>query len=610
MKTIHMDSKSQTDADGNWWRDRAWPFLCEHHWVGIGILWLLAYALGCIGAIKQFAATGEARSALDPFYRALQLFIMDDGMVVAGPIKSWELELARFLSPAAAAYTAVAALVGLLQTTVQKLLLCRRHGHVVICGLGRKGLALARDCSGHGERVVAIELDAENDAVTVCRDLGITVLIGDAAESATLRKARVHTASRVVAVTGSDGTNVEIAVRTYRLVSERLAGHTKRVHCFVHVVDLKLRALFGRHPLFTNTHDAFEITIFNVYENAARLLFERYPMDGGRLGEARNVHLVVVGFGQMGESVALQAARTGHFANHRKLLVTIVDPDAAARSRSFLARHPGFTSTCSAEFVEHSGEDPAFLDRVAGWAADATANTIYVIALDDDAQALSAALSVLAHVDASETPIIVRMGEEGGLAVLLRGGADSSNWLANVHPFGMPCDTCTRRMLLDEELDWLARGIQMDFVAKRRAEGRSENDPAMQEWENLSPDLKDSNRQQADHIAVKLRAVNCRAIPVTMAGWAPAEFTSDEVETLSIMEHDRWVAERLLAGWTLGPKDTVRRMSPYLVEWEQVPEPIREYDREAVRRIPVLLTLCGLKMCRAEERIDAKQVVS
>jgi voltage-gated potassium channel Kch len=595
-----LNDDSQPDACRSWWRERAWPFLREHHWVGIGMLWLLAFALGYIGTIKQLAATGEARSALDPFYRALQLFLMDDGMVVAGPIRSWELELARFLSPAAAAYTAVAALVALLQTAVHKLLLCRRHEHVVICGLGRKGLALARDCRRHGERVVAIELDAENDAVTVCRDLGVTVLIGDAAESATLRQARVHTASRVAAVTGSDGTNVEIAVRTYRLVTELAAGHTKRVRCFVHVVDLKLRALFGRHPLFTNTQDAFEITVFNVYENAARLLFERHPMDGGgiRPGEPRDVHLVVVGFGQMGESVVLQAVRTGHFANHHKLSVTIVDQDAAARSRSFLARYPGFAATCAAEFFEHDVEDTAFLDRVAEWAADATANTIFVIALDDDAQALSSALSVLAHVEESGIPIIVRMGEEGGLAVLLRGKAGSADWLANVHPFGMPCDTCTRRMLLDEDLDRIARGIHEDFVAQRRAEGRPENDPSLQPWEKLPPDFKDSNRQQADHIAVKLRAAGCRAVPVAMAGRAPAEFTPDEIETLAIMEHDRWVAERLLAGWTLGPKDAVRRRSPYLVKWEQVPDPIREYDRVAVRRIPLLLSLCGLTMCR------------
>ncbi len=320
--------------------------------------------------------------------------------------------------------------------------------------------------------------------------------------------------------------------------------------------------------------------------------------DGIRPDEPRGIRLVVVGFGQMGESVVLQALRTGHFANHRKLALTVVDRDAAARSRSFLARYPGSTATCTAEFLEYDVEDVAFLDRVAEWAADATANTLFVIALDGDAHALSSALSVLAHVDASGTPIIVRMGEDGGLAVLLRGEADGSDWLANVHPFGMPCDTCTRRMLLDEDIDRLARGIHEDFVAQRRTEGRPENDPTMQVWERLSPNLKDSNRQQADHIAVKLRAAGCRAVPAAEAGQAPTEFTPDEIETLAIMEHDRWVAERLLAGWTLGPKDTARRISPYLVEWEHVPGPIREYDREAVRRIPLLLALCGLKMCR------------
>jgi len=71
------------------------------------------------------------------------------------------------------------------------------------------------------------------------------------------------------------------------------------------------------------------------------------------------------------------------------------------------------------------------------------------------------------------------------------------------------------------------------------------------------------------------------------------------------MEHDRWVAERFLAGWTLGAKDTERRISPYLVDWNDLTDEIKEYDRESVRNIPVILSLAGEKIVRETIYLDA-----
>jgi voltage-gated potassium channel Kch len=572
------------------------------------MLWVGVVVLGTLGAARELAARGDERSWFDPLYRALQLFTLEDGQVVAGPVRFWQLELARFLAPAAAAYTAGATAVALLSTRVRRMLLRRRRRHVVVCGLGNKGLHLARDFLAHGYKVVAIEMDAENDAVAVCRDLGVTVLVGDATESATLRLARAHAARCVVAVTGSDGTNVEIGVRTHALVNAGARRSRHPVHCFVHVVDLKLRALFGQHPIFADIADAFEIRVFNVYDNAARLLFEKHPLDRERLAadDPRGVHLVVVGFGQMGESVAVQAARIGHFANRRKPRITVIDREAGAREQAFLGRHPQFRQIADVEFVAQLAEDPALLARVRGWAADPTALTTVVVAFDDDSASLSCALGFLPCLEGSGIPVVVRMARDAGLALLLEGEAGGrADWLRQVHAFGMSCDTCTSRLLLDQVLDAFACRIHENYLAKRRADAARDgqtldaNDPSLQPWAALRPDLRDSNRQQADHIAVKLRAVACRAEPEDAPLPVFAGFTPDEVETLAIMEHNRWVAERLLAGWTSGPKNQAKHQSPYLVAWEAVPDAVREYDRESVRALPALLALAGRRICRA-----------
>lgn len=127
---------------------------------------------------------------------------------------------------------------------------------------------------------------------------------------------------------------------------------------------------------------------------------------------------------------------------------------------------------------------------------------------------------------------------------------------------------------------------------------RPDIDPSLADWVDLPRNFRDSNLQQADHIGAKLRRIDCVAVPDDAPGEL-AIFTPAEIETMAEMEHGRWTAERLLAGWAWGEKrDPVRRRSPYLVSWTHLPNEIREIDRQAVRRIPELLAVVGLSLRR------------
>ena len=73
----------------------------------------------------------------------------------------------------------------------------------------------------------------------------------------------------------------------------------------------------------------------------------------------------------------------------------------------------------------------------------------------------------------------------------------------------------------------------------------------------------------------------------------------DEVEFLARVEHDRWVEERTRAGWTYGAeKDVERRVSPYLVGWEELSDEVREYDRAPMREMIALVESAGLAVTR------------
>ena len=126
------------------------------------------------------------------------------------------------------------------------------------------------------------------------------------------------------------------------------------------------------------------------------------------------------------------------------------------------------------------------------------------------------------------------------------------------------------------------------------------DDPAMAEWDALPDHLRESNRQQSGHIVDKLRALGYTVQEVGDGEVELVSFTLAEIEHMAEMEHDRWMAERLADGWTLGKeRDVLGKISPHLVSWEELPAEVREWDREPVRRIPTLLAGVALEIRRA-----------
>lgn len=92
----------------------------------------------------------------------------------------------------------------------------------------------------------------------------------------------------------------------------------------------------------------------------------------------------------------------------------------------------------------------------------------------------------------------------------------------------------------------------------------AETNPSMVPWDILPEALRSSNYRQADHIGVKLNAINCGIIPVT--DWQAEILTLDqaEIEQLAEVEHQRWNEERFEDGWHFapGPKTFNQRPVP------------------------------------------------
>lgn len=572
---------------------RRWRFI---QWPLIWALAVTAFVLGVNGFAHLPARA--PMSLADDVYSTLQLFVLNVSFTGA---LNWQLEVARFLAPGVMAYTATQALLVLFREQLKLLRLRFTKGHVVVCGLGRTGCKVVADLLRHGGRVVVIEEDRENDWTAMCEGLGASILIGDATDAHVLSQARVGLARLLIVVCGNDGVNVEVVIRAYEL--KRNASSGLVLECQVHIVEPDLRALFKEHRVFTDTGDRLRVALFNIYDSSARLLLRRHPLDRERIGpdDPRTVHLIIIGFGFMGESLLLQAARGSHFANGQRLQVTVVDRDPSLHQRCLLRRFPKLDAVCDVTFLAREADDPATLAEITDFCAKTNMLTTTAVCFDNDTRSLSFSLALLPKIKPLRVPILLRMTTDGGLTTLLDADIASKSLAGLVKPFPIIGLSSESEILLHREMDAGAIAVHEDYRAKRRKGEHDASDPSLNDWDQLDEDLKDSCRQQADHIEIKLRALGLAITTDKKAGPSVTTFTPDEVETMARMEHDRWNADRFLAGWSHAPgkKSIENKTSPWLIGWDKLPEEIREYDREAVRNIPRLVELSGRHIVRS-----------
>jgi hypothetical protein len=126
---------------------------------------------------------------------------------------------------------------------------------------------------------------------------------------------------------------------------------------------------------------------------------------------------------------------------------------------------------------------------------------------------------------------------------------------------------------------------------------KNPDDPAVAPYERLLPAFQQSVTAQAQDIANKLALLGKRTVGPSENGarsGEPLYLEPAQVELLAEVEHGRYNHERLNAGWTLGPRQVNRLITPFLVPWSRLAEEYREWDREAVRAIEPALSAAGL----------------
>ncbi len=562
---------------------------------------VISLLMGTIGFHRYFTILGEEKSFATAFYDALWSFAIEPGNLIE-PIP-WELEFARWLSPAIAMYAILLGLAAIFRDQIKLLRLGFQRNHVIICGLGLKGLNIARNFRENGEDVVIIEKDGNNPNIASCRELGAVILNGDARDEYLLGKAGIRRASYLIGVCGEDGVNADIAVIARKMVAGRKGS---KLNCTIHIKNLKLWVLLRTQELSSDTDSSFRMDIFNIYDQGSKQLFREFPLYEDGPSKKAIPHLLIVGFSDFAEQLILNAARgwsAQYDANKHKMMISIIDPQAEMIIRRICQEYSLVENVCEWQSLEFDTDSIEFLkaDFLFDKRKQPVVSTIYVM-VDDENIGLSSALTLLERMRTFPVKILVRMNEEKGLASLIRESSKNTQAFDRLFLFGLMERTCKMNLIYNSTHEAISRVIHEEYVRQEEKKGMLPGcSPSMQPWDCLAEDIREMNRTQADSIGAKLKTVHCGITPWCDFNVEKFTFTRQEIEIMAKMEHERWCEQKRAQGWIYGQvRDERNKTHPSLIPFDdpRLSETEKEKDRNTVRQIPVYLALAGYQIYR------------
>lgn len=590
---------------------RGWRVTVRRRWHRARPLVLLALGisalvLGTIGYLQLRSATPRL-GVLDSLYRAITLFAFGGAATPPIPLA---LQIARILAPVLTGYAAIGTVLALFREETRVLgirLFVRRH--VIVAGLGATGSRLALALVDH-EPVVTIEADPTNARLAAAGLRGVRTLVGEATDELVLRRAGIRHASSVVVTCGSDGTNVDVAAAAAKLAAQRRRPLT----IFAQLADLDLwSSLAAEGATFGTRLPRVRLEYFNVLATAAQLWLEQQPPTGTShpADAERSSHVLIVGLEGVGEQLVLQIARMwgprdpGEPAPPR---LTIAGPEAKRQLADLEQRYPALERYCGLDARQMSIGSAAFQAGGAMVGPDDRCDvTDAYVALPDEGDALLAALALHARPDTLRVPVRVGVADAGaGIALVVE--SDEGRF-GGITSFGVMTAATSEELLLRGTNELLARAQHAQWMRREQQRKTTGADnPNLRLWEELDEAQRETNRRFADDLHAKLELIGAMLVPAPLPDPAepPFEFTADELELLARQEHERWMKEKLETGWRYGPhRDNDRKIHDQLKPWEELDEPNRDKDREAVEEIPQILAQAGFGIRRGAQREPA-----
>jgi hypothetical protein len=566
-------------------------FIQNNRWYFVAALWVIGLALGYTGYGQYAASSGESYTWLDRLFGTVQLIFLEYS---AGPHPPLQLNIARFLLPFLTAQTGLMALAGIFNKEARRLALRFSRGHIILCGDGDLALFAARVLQKGEGRLAWITNHVDQNEIREVVEAGGVVTTGSFASKDTREKAAFHKATYLLLFDDDDNKNIENA-----LLADRISAGARRntLQCITHMYDPMLSSLFLEKMLKTEWTPAISHDVINIYEQAAHLVLEKYPV--ARISSGETTPFLIIGFGRFGQHLLLETARIlAGEAQTRDLNIYILDREANWKCMALKKRYPQLEEVCCIHTHEMDIYSPAFQDTKRFLDENCPGVKQVYICLDDDLQAMNTALTIYRQMEEDTPQLILRLSQASVVKDLLQysGKIEQISAVPIFDEIGSPA------VLLNSSVELLARAFHEHYLGQRLAAGA--DGPAVVSWPELSEEKRESNRNLARYLKRHLGQIGYHLIPQEGLASKPFTFSNDEIDILARKEHERWSAEMRADGWHYGLQaNPKKKTNPDLQPWEKLTDAEKQFNRELVRVLPELVASVRLQITTQESDV-------
>ena len=384
-----------------------------------------------------------------------------------------------------------------------------------------------------------------------------------------LRRAAAKRARRIVVDEGDDSATWQTA---------QIAAHLHpNTDVLAYIRDPWVQERLSRAP------SAERLKAFSYAGGVARqVMLAHPPYLLARRYQAPAQHILIFGFGSVGQSIAREFLVTSLSLDPARVMITAVDPDIARLGGSFMKRLPGLETDVDVDFVAGNFmmENDDLMRRIRERATASEICAVYVC-IDNDNLPLS--LGMALRDQAIElgvrAPIFLCAQHGAGLSEVrqgagLTGGGDGEDvsrqaseqaliYDRRLTSFGSWEDALDGCGLFEKQLDRLARTFHDVYCRLHPLPAGDAPDAALEPWGRLSDEFRVSNRRVAAHIRAKADSVGYDLNPGLRAVKTDGgRMTCRRPPTPSIWKTlARWTGFRPLniaaGGWTARSTDGV-----------------------------------------------------
>ncbi|HEX4097036.1 MAG TPA: RyR domain-containing protein, partial [Caulobacteraceae bacterium] len=531
-------------------------------WLGFALLTAAIAFAGWLVEAPQLHLSG-GRAVENAAFMTLRVFTLDEAYDKlqqdgANGLLLW----ARWMGFGVVLSTVAIAGLALFRTQISAVLADQRRGHTLVIGDHEMADALASEGARRGLKVIHISAE-----VAEPEQAGGLITLPRIAGEDPLVAGRATYARRIVIAEADLGASIETAMQA---LAKLPAASSDPARVAVHLDDPIIAERVHHAPGGAN------LFAFSEAQAAARAVMLRHPpfLLARRL-EAKAVHVLVIGFGRLGQAVVRDVALNSLVSDLDAPHITVIDTRADEVEGAFLHTHPEFAE--AGHFVVCRDLDDA------GFGRDKPPVCAVYVCLRDSAEALSSAITLsdrASRHDHIQGPIFVRLRSGGPLRP-----PSGTQGLEprRIYSFGGLADAAASSLALDPDPDADAKAVHQVYADI----GGYSATP----WAELSEEMRVSNRRVISHVPAKLASAGFDlepwlALPDAERAWPPKlaageTLYPDQADRLEAarLEHDRWMADRRVNGWRYGPqRDNARKLQPFLRPFDELAKDVQGYD--------------------------------